>query len=44
MQALLDLFTIEKAAYEVRYEVGNRPTWVRIPLLGLSRILSERSS
>ncbi len=44
MQALLDLFIIEKAAYEVRYEVGNRPTWVRIPLLGLSRILSERSS
>ncbi len=44
MQALLDLFTIEKAAYEVRYEVGNRPTWARIPLLGLSRILSDRSS
>ncbi len=44
MQALLDLFIIEKATYEVRYEVANRPTWVRIPLLGLSRILSERSS
>ncbi len=44
MRALLDLFIIEKAAYEVRYEVSNRPTWVRIPLLGLSRILSERSS
>ena len=44
MRALLDLFTIEKATYEVRYEVANRPTWVRIPLLGLIRILSERSS
>jgi maltose alpha-D-glucosyltransferase / alpha-amylase len=35
---LLDLFLIEKAAYEVRYEAANRPTWLRIPLRGLQRI------
>jgi trehalose synthase len=40
--ALLDLFLVEKAAYEIRYELGNRPSWVRIPLLGLHRILTAR--
>jgi maltose alpha-D-glucosyltransferase/alpha-amylase len=33
--ALLDLFLLEKAAYEVRYEVANRPTWLSIPVGGL---------
>jgi len=33
---LVRLFTIEKALYEVRYELGNRPDWVRIPLSGLA--------
>ena len=36
--ALLDLFTLEKAAYEVCYEAANRPTWIGVPLRGLSRI------
>jgi maltose alpha-D-glucosyltransferase/alpha-amylase len=36
--ALLDLFLIEKAAYEIRYEAANRPTWLGIPLLGLHQI------
>jgi maltose alpha-D-glucosyltransferase/alpha-amylase len=35
---MLDLFLIEKAAYEIRYEAANRPTWLAIPLRGLSRI------
>jgi maltose alpha-D-glucosyltransferase/alpha-amylase len=29
---LIDLFTLEKALYELRYEIGNRPAWVGIPL------------
>jgi maltose alpha-D-glucosyltransferase/alpha-amylase len=33
--ALLDLFLLEKALYELRYEVANRPDWVGIPLRGL---------
>ena len=33
--ALLELFVLEKAMYELRYEVDNRPDWVRIPVLGL---------
>ncbi len=37
-QALLDLFLIEKAAYEIRYEAANRPAWLAIPLRGLLTI------
>jgi maltose alpha-D-glucosyltransferase/alpha-amylase len=33
---LLDLFLIEKAAYEVVYESANRPTWIDVPLYGLA--------
>ena len=36
--ALIDLFTLEKAAYEVRYEAANRPTWIGVPLRGLATI------
>jgi maltose alpha-D-glucosyltransferase/alpha-amylase len=32
---LLGLFEIEKALYELRYEIGNRPAWVGIPLQGI---------
>jgi maltose alpha-D-glucosyltransferase / alpha-amylase len=35
---LLDLFLMEKAAYEIRYEAANRPNWLRIPLRGLQGI------
>ncbi len=33
---LLDLFLIEKAAYEVVYESANRPSWIDVPLHGLA--------
>ncbi|MFN6998785.1 MAG: hypothetical protein ACK4ST_01965, partial [Elioraea tepidiphila] len=33
--ALLDLFLVQKAAYEVRYEAANRPEWLPVPLRGL---------
>ncbi|MDH4022528.1 MAG: alpha-amylase, partial [Gammaproteobacteria bacterium] len=32
---LVALFEIEKALYEVRYELGNRPAWVAVPVHGL---------
>ena len=32
---LLQLFIVEKAAYEVCYELANRPDWVDVPLRGL---------
>ena len=37
--ALLDLYLIQKAAYEVGYEMAFRPDWVGIPLAGLLTIL-----
>jgi len=36
--ALLDLFLLEKAAYEIRYEAANRPGWIGIPLAGIARV------
>jgi maltose alpha-D-glucosyltransferase/alpha-amylase len=38
---LLDLFTLEKVAYEVRYEAANRPKWLAIPLAGLTRFADQ---
>ncbi len=35
MRGLLQLFELEKALYELRYEINNRPGWARIPLEGI---------
>ena len=36
---LLELFLLQKAIYEIRYELGNRPAWLRIPLRGVLDLL-----
>jgi len=36
---LLDLFVLEKALYELRYELAHRPDWVHLPLLGILAVL-----
>jgi maltose alpha-D-glucosyltransferase/alpha-amylase len=36
---LLDFFLLEKAIYEIEYELTNRPTWLHVPLDGTWRIL-----
>ncbi|MGR3199997.1 MAG: putative maltokinase, partial [Paracoccus sp. (in: a-proteobacteria)] len=41
MQALLDLFLLQKAIYETGYELGNRPTWVGLPLRGILDLLDK---
>jgi maltose alpha-D-glucosyltransferase / alpha-amylase len=41
--ALLDLFLIEKAAYEIGYEAANRPTWLDVPLHGLAALVERIS-
>jgi predicted trehalose synthase len=41
LDALLDALLLEKAAYEVVYELNNRPDWVFIPLRGIRRILEK---
>jgi maltose alpha-D-glucosyltransferase/alpha-amylase len=32
---MLDVFLVDKALYEVLYELNARPAWVRIPLMGI---------
>jgi maltokinase len=34
-------FELQKAVYELRYELDNRPDWVAIPLAGIRRILAR---
>jgi trehalose synthase-fused probable maltokinase len=38
---LLQIFELEKAVYELRYELNNRPDWVGIPVRGILRLLEE---
>lgn len=37
----LEFFLVEKACYELRYELANRPDWVAIPLTGLLALLDS---
>jgi trehalose synthase-fused probable maltokinase len=39
VEQLLSVFELEKAVYELRYEMNNRPDWVRIPVAGILRLL-----
>ena len=41
MDKLLGVFELEKAVYELRYELNNRPDWVAIPVAGIVRMLEE---
>jgi trehalose synthase-fused probable maltokinase len=36
---LLAVFELEKAVYELRYELNNRPDWVAIPVAGIRRLI-----
>jgi maltokinase len=38
---LLAVFELEKAVYELRYELNNRPAWVPIPVAGVVRLLES---
>jgi maltose alpha-D-glucosyltransferase/alpha-amylase len=39
--ALLDLFVLQKAAYEIAYEASNRPAWLPVPMRGLETFASK---
>jgi maltokinase len=41
MERLLAVFELEKAVYELRYELNNRPDWVGIPVAGIQRLLEQ---
>jgi maltose alpha-D-glucosyltransferase/alpha-amylase len=34
-EQLLEIYVLDKALYELMYELNNRPAWVRIPLAGI---------
>ncbi|SIQ56488.1 trehalose synthase /maltokinase [Rhizobium sp. RU35A] len=38
---MLDLYLLEKAAYEIAYEARNRPKWLPIPLAGFAAIVDR---
>jgi maltokinase len=38
---LLRIFELEKAVYELRYELAHRPDWVPVPVAGILRLLEE---
>ncbi|MBO0904420.1 maltose alpha-D-glucosyltransferase [Jiella sonneratiae] len=42
MRQLLDLFVLQKAFYELRYEAAMRPAWLSIPLRGIVALLEKR--
>ncbi len=48
LEILLQAYVVDKALYELGYELNNRPEWVHIPLAGLlqlrSRVPAGRSS
>ena len=41
LDQLLAVFELEKAIYELRYELNNRPDWVAIPVAGIVRLLDS---
>ena len=43
LQVLLDAFVLEKAIYELGYELNNRPAWAGIPLRGIESVLGVES-
>jgi maltose alpha-D-glucosyltransferase/alpha-amylase len=40
LQVLLDAHLLEKALYEIAYEMNNRPDWVRIPIRGVLELVA----
>jgi maltokinase len=38
---LLSIYELEKAIYELQYELNHRPDWVAIPVAGIVRLLEE---
>ena len=41
LEILLKTYLLEKAIYEVGYELNNRPEWVIIPLKGIQYLMED---
>jgi trehalose synthase-fused probable maltokinase len=44
IERLLAVFELEKAVYELRYELDNRPDWVGIPVAGILRLIERAAA
>jgi trehalose synthase-fused probable maltokinase len=44
IERLLAVFELEKAVYELRYELDNRPDWVGIPVAGIVRLIEQAAA
>ena len=42
-ERMLNFFLLEKALYEIEYELAHRPDWLRVPLMGMLRTLSQHT-
>jgi maltokinase len=43
-ERLLAVYELEKAVYELRYELDNRPDWVGIPVAGIQRLIETAAA
>ena len=43
-ERLLRIFELEKAVYELRYELAHRPDWVSVPVRGIVRLLEQANT
>jgi maltose alpha-D-glucosyltransferase/alpha-amylase len=39
LQILLNVYLLEKAIYELGYELNHRPDWVKVPLHGILQLV-----
>jgi len=42
MKVILDAYLLDKAIYELNYELNNRPDWVGLPLQGILQLLETK--
>ncbi len=43
LRTLLEAHLLEKAVYELGYELNNRPDWARVPILGIRQLLNGKA-
>lgn len=44
LRILMETYILEKAVYELNYELNNRPDWVLIPIRGIQSIINRHNN